>query len=261
MARSMANFGFSQMRIVGELPQADATNRLGQEISQADWALATPRGHQILKQLQRFDNLEAALADCHLILGTSGKKDAYHGGFARPVLSPEKAYAEAFAFAADHHSDNSLQSALLFGPEDDGLSAQEAGLCDLLIHIPTSIEAPSMNLAMAATLIFYAFYSESLRLQNRAPVLPTSKRIKQPERERRATASEMESLVEYVLGALGETQFFKSPDPESTKARMRRVLRTWSLSQGDLFFVFEVFYQLKSWGSGSFGERNFLRRS
>lgn len=260
IARSMANFGFSEIRVVGEIPQAETGNQTGNEISQSDWALATPRGHEILKNLRIFSDLESAIGDCHLIIGTSGKKEPYHGGFQRPVLSPEEGFTEAqtFARAVAEHVD-AVTLALVFGPEDDGLSAQEAGFCDLLLHIPTAIAAPSMNLAMAASLIFYAWHNLEYRAE-RGLNLKAKTKIRHAVRGEHATAAHMESLVRYVLEALTPTQFYKLPDPESTKARLRRVLRAWRLNQGDLLFVFEIFYQLKCWGQQSFEGRDFLNK-
>ncbi|HVJ66203.1 MAG TPA: TrmH family RNA methyltransferase [Bdellovibrionota bacterium] len=249
VARSMANFGFSELRVVGKVPNPNAGFAAGQEIAQSDWAMATPRGHAILKNLSVYPDLASAVADCAYVVGTSGKKDAYHGGYDRPVSSPEATFAE------DHFGE---ASALVFGPEDDGLSAEDAGHCDVLVHIPTSVEAPSMNLAMAATLIFYSFHLAKLR-DEEAGTDRTRPR-KQPSRGEASTAGHMESLVRYVLECLQETQFNKTPDAESTRARLRRVLRSWQLNQGDLLFVFEVFYQLKCWGQGKYEERNFLSK-
>jgi tRNA C32,U32 (ribose-2'-O)-methylase TrmJ len=116
-----------------------------------------------------------------------------------------------------------------------------------------------MNLAMAATLIFYSFHTATLG--DKTSVAPqATASVKDPTRGDLCTSEQTESLVRFVLDAVKETQFNKMPDPESTKARLRRVLRSWQLSQGDLLFVFEVFYQLKCWGQGFFEERNFLKK-
>jgi tRNA C32,U32 (ribose-2'-O)-methylase TrmJ len=254
----MANFGFNEIRIVGSLPSQVTGNATGDEISLSDWALATPRGHKILKNLTVYDTIESAVGDAHLVIGTSGKKDLYQGGYYRPVLSPDEGFQESFSFL-DQFCDTELNTALVFGPEDDGLSSVEAAHCDFLLHIPTSIEAPSMNLAMAATLIFYTFQNLNLAYAKQPPQ-KNSQKLKNPERTLPATASNLESLLRYVLEALRPTQFHKLPDPDSTKARLRRVLRGWKLSQGDLLFVFEVFYQLKCWGQRSFEGRDFLNK-
>lgn len=257
IARSMANFGFSELRIVGDLPTKDPSSSVEKEISQSDWALATPRGQKILKNLKTFSSLESALSDCHIVIGTSGKKDEYHGGFSRPVVTPQKAFEDYSSFFNNFSDPKSLCSALVFGPEDDGLSSQEAGHCDILVHIPTAIEAPSMNLAMAATLVFYSFHQQQLK-SDQNHISQPGKKIKQPSRSELADFSRTEQLTNYVLESLKPTQFFKHPDEDSTKARLRKVLRSWKLTEGDVLFVFEIFYQLRCWGNKKFEHRDFL---
>jgi tRNA/rRNA methyltransferase len=45
--------------------------------------------------------------------------------------------------------------AVVFGPEDRGLTNQELKLCQRLVTIPTSPEYPSMNLAQAVAVVAY----------------------------------------------------------------------------------------------------------
>ena len=48
--------------------------------------------------------------------------------------------------------------ALVFGPEDNGLSRTELARCDLLVHIPARREFPTLNLSHAAAIVLYAVH-------------------------------------------------------------------------------------------------------
>jgi tRNA C32,U32 (ribose-2'-O)-methylase TrmJ len=109
---------------------------------------------------------------------------------------------------------------------------------------------------MAAGVLLYDLYQFTIEAQS----LSTSLQPK-PVLEPLPSHGEREHLVAYALRALEGTQFFKYPDSESVAARLRRLLQQSSWSKGDLLFVFEMIYQLKSKADGNYGERNFFSAS
>ena len=72
---------------------------------------------------------------------------------------------------------------------------------------------------------------------------------------------EKEKWIEYLIAILDQTQFFKYPDREAVKARIRRWLQGNNIPLGELLFAFEVLYQIESWGTQQFKERNFLGKA
>ena len=88
--------------------------------------LATPKGLPLLGRVAVVDSLEAATADCHLIVGTTART----GGWRRALESPEQA-AGVIASALARGE----RAALVFGSEDRGLEnaqierCQRIGLC------------------------------------------------------------------------------------------------------------------------------------
>ena len=48
--------------------------------------------------------------------------------------------------------------AVVFGPEDNGLSRDELGRCDLLVHVPARREFPTLNLSHAVAVVLYAVH-------------------------------------------------------------------------------------------------------
>ena len=48
--------------------------------------------------------------------------------------------------------------AIVFGPEDNGLSRSELARCDLLVHVPARREFPTLNLSHAVAIVLYALH-------------------------------------------------------------------------------------------------------
>lgn len=140
VVRAMSNFGLTRLRLVE--PAAYDEGRI--------LALAH-RGASVLARLERHATLDAALADCGFVLGTTARSRAVR----HERLTPRQA-APALLRAA--MSNGAAPSAILFGPEDRGLANEALGLCNAVITIPTTPHSPSLNLAQAALLIAYELW-------------------------------------------------------------------------------------------------------
>lgn len=138
--RAMGNFGLARLRLVE--PAAYDEGRV--------LALAH-RGTPILERLERHAALDEALADCGFVLGTTARPRAVR----HERLTPRQA-APALLRAAT--GDATPPSAILFGPEDRGLSNEALGRCNAVITIPTSPASTSLNLAQAVLLIAYELW-------------------------------------------------------------------------------------------------------
>ncbi len=137
VARVMCNMGVSQLALVD--PQTD-------HLSSNARQLAT-HGEHLLDQAQTFPTMSEALADCHLVAATS----AHRGGLFRRQSSgtPERIlprFAEAMS---------TQKIALVFGPEDHGLSDEEVTRCHFLMCVPTDEQCPVLNLAQAVAICLY----------------------------------------------------------------------------------------------------------
>lgn len=134
-ARACANMGCGQIILV-------APERFDLEKARM---LATPQGWPLLDQLQFTQSLAETLAPFNHIYGTTARV----GGWRKELQSPSQA-APKIACALNEKT----KVALVFGPEDRGLTNAEITLCHELITIPTA-EAHSLNLAQAVLLTLY----------------------------------------------------------------------------------------------------------
>lgn len=139
-ARAMANFGLRSLRIVA--PRDGWPNEAANRPS----AGALQDGHI---DVQVFDTLEAAVADCHYVYATTARERA----LAKPVNGPREAAQASF-----QRQGRGLSTAILFGPERSGLSGDDIALANAIITFPVNPEFSSLNLGQAALLMAYELY-------------------------------------------------------------------------------------------------------
>lgn len=140
-ARAVANMGLS--RLVLAAPRC--------EINDESHRLAKA-GTDVLHSAKVFPSLSEALEGIHLLVGTTGKS----GGYRAEALTPRMMIPKVL----EHATEQTV--GILFGPEDTGLVDEDLRLCQLLIRIPTSRKASSINLAQAVMIVTYELMLGSL---------------------------------------------------------------------------------------------------
>lgn len=261
LARAMANFGCTELRLVGQ--GVEKKTDPDHAFAKIDWALAK-KGQKVLSEASWHFSLEEAVADTHLVLGTSGRFENMDHSYARPFRTAAEGFGLVEEFVKDWTPEQRLNFrwALVMGPEHDGMNSQELACCHSWLHIPTHVQCPSMNIAVAAACFLY-HAQEHFKDRWRGPVSAPALEAFTPESmadSALATFENKETFVRYLTDALGLTAFFKYPDQDAVRARLRRSLQGLRMPRGELLFWFEVIYQLKCWGQKKFEERNFLNR-
>src|SRR6185369_16952257 len=180
VARAMKNVGARELAIVG------------QARTRSFWARAMAvHGREILSAAQSYATIREAIADCCLVVGTTCRSGLYRKHSQTPrELAPKM-------FTATKNG----KVALIFGPEDHGLSNKDLEHCQLLITIPTHPEYPSLNVAQAAVICLYEIYVASLGPREDAAI-------------QRAEAEQVERLFDIMRGALLKIGFLDSENPE-----------------------------------------------
>lgn len=128
----MLNFGLKELWLVA--PRCRIDHRA--------YALAS-HAAEVLDAARVVDDLEEAIAGTTLVAGTSARSRAAESY----VVSDPREAAPRLVGA-------NASSAVLFGPEDHGLSNAELTHCQLQIVIPT-LDFSSLNLAQAVLVIAY----------------------------------------------------------------------------------------------------------
>jgi tRNA/rRNA methyltransferase len=137
IARVMKNMGLSQLVLVQ--PQCDWLSDEARHMA--------VHAADLLEQAVIHENLAAALSKVHRVVATLGRDSD------RPVMSPRQALSWVCADAPVP-----LQSAIIFGREDHGLSNDELKYAQRYLCIPSSPAYQSLNLAQAVGICCYELY-------------------------------------------------------------------------------------------------------
>jgi TrmH family RNA methyltransferase len=192
VVRVMKNFAFRDLRLV-QPREYDAHRIEGIAHNTGD----------LLQRVQTFDDLDAALADCTLVVGLTARQRSAK----RNALRPREAAPEILSRA------KRKPVAILLGPEDKGLTNDELDRCHRTVTIPTNPSYASLNLAQAFTVMAYELFTAE-------PVAP----LKTPRRAApAATQEQLEHLFTDVASALGAIDFFKTRQRASVLRTVREV--------------------------------------
>ncbi|MGO4838559.1 RNA methyltransferase, partial [Rhizobiaceae sp. 2RAB30] len=130
VARAMANFGLSELRLVN--PRDGWPNERARA--------AASRADHVVEGARVFETLPEAIADLNFVFATTARE---RDGF-KPVRGPvEAAQALQQRFRAGQ------KTGILFGRERIGLENDEVGLADEIVTFPVNPAFASLNIAQA----------------------------------------------------------------------------------------------------------------
>ncbi|EKF9638713.1 MULTISPECIES: tRNA (cytosine(32)/uridine(32)-2'-O)-methyltransferase TrmJ [Vibrio] len=193
-ARAMKVMGLSQMVLVDPQCQVDAQ------------AIALAAGaSEIALNAQIYPTLEAAVADCGLVVGTSARSRTLEW----PMLDPREC-GEKLISEANQHS-----VAMVFGRERTGLTNEELQLCHYHVCVPANPEYSSLNLAMAVQLLSYEVRMAYLALQQ-----SSQSSTLQEEYPRH---QELERFYAHLEQVIMQTEFISAQQPGQVMNKLRRM--------------------------------------
>jgi len=210
-ARAMANFGFTRLRAVAPYDVAfrEARSAVG----------AAP----LLARAEDYPTVAEALADCHLVVGTTsvGHRELQH-----PMRRLEYGARQIRRALA------SAPVALLFGSEKFGLSNEDLSHCHWLMRIPTVGQDLSMNLGQAVALCLYELA--------RDPKAQSAR----PSKIHSASAGEAEQITLQLLQVLRESGYINPRIAASTEDKVRRLVRRLEIPGRDVPVLLGMFRQI-----------------
>ena len=215
VARAMKNFGVVDLALV-----APRRWRGGAAQTMAVHAA------DLLAGRTEHASLAGAVADCAWVVGTTCRPGSYRGR----ALNPRAAGAKIAALAATN------RVALVFGPEDHGLSNEDLKLCQQLITIPTHSAYPSLNLAQAVLVTLYEIFLAGHPPADREPALASSARL--------------ERMYEHLGAALLRIGFLHGDNPEHIMFTLRRLFGRAHLDEREVAIWLGVARQIE-WFAGA----------
>jgi len=142
IARAMKNFGLTDLFMVS--PRTP----IGHEA----YRYAT-HGKEILENAKIVKTLAGALKGVKHVVGTTAIASTSTRNLLRTAIDPEQ--------LASRLTETGGSAALLFGRESSGLTNTELQQCDLIVTIPASEDYGTLNIATAASIVFYELFKVS----------------------------------------------------------------------------------------------------
>jgi tRNA/rRNA methyltransferase len=208
-ARAMKNMGLSHLCLVS--PQCQITE-------EAFW-MATNAG-DILRTVRQVATLREAIAPAGYVFGTTARMRRM-----RTFIAPGEMAQKALSLAVHN------QVAIVFGPEDKGLSNDELELCNEIISIPTAPGGSSLNLSHAVMILCYELYCALNKGEGHEEV-------------QRAQVAEVEKMYDHMRSTLLKIGFLNTQNPEHTLGSIRRMLNRAGLTSTEVNLIRGVFRQL-----------------
>ena len=209
-ARAMKTMGLTNLCLVNPIIKPDS-----QSISLAAGA------SDIIKQAQIFLSLEAAVADCPLVIGTSARPRSLQW----PNLTPKECGEKIIAEACRH-----AQVALVFGRERVGLTNDELQKCHFHVSIPANPDYSSLNLAMSVQVLSYEIRMSLLSAQEASIKLDEQdiNEVHYPKDE------DIERFYQHLEQTLLQTGFINPHHPGQIMGRLRRLFTRARIEQQEL---------------------------
>lgn len=206
VARAMANFGLSELRLVSPRngwPKKGAHS-------------AASGAVHVLDGARLYDTAAEAIADLNFVFATTARER----GQMKRVFAPDVAMKEA-----QERIGAGQGVGILFGRERTGLENDEISLADAIITFPVDPKFSSLNLAQAVLLVSYEWYKLAM-----SGALPFSGERRSPPATREAVVS----FFDYLEAELEAVNFYPEDKKPTMTRNMRDMLHRLEMTEQDV---------------------------
>lgn len=184
VARAMANFGLSELRLVS--PRDGWPNEKARA--------AAAKADHVIDGVSVFDTLAEAVADLNFVYATTARQ---RDGF-KPVHGPVHAAGDLRGRFND-----AQKCGILFGRERWGLKNEEVSLADEIVTFPVNPAFASLNIAQAVLLMSYEWMKSGLEQPDRTAF---GEQEMHP-----AEKNDLQGLFDHLEEALDKRGYFRPP--------------------------------------------------
>ena len=185
-ARAMDNFGLSRLFLVN--PRDGWPNKKAEK--------SAKHAESIIKNVKIFSNLEEATSKFNLVIATTN----------RQRFLTKKTYNN-FNNLSKKFKDF-MKIAILFGPENSGLSNKDLRLANVIYTIKTAKINKSLNLSHAVSVISYAIFSQNIKISK---ILDNNEK-----KDQKVNKSELSSFINAVTDDLEKRGFFNPVEKKNS---------------------------------------------
>jgi tRNA (cytidine32/uridine32-2'-O)-methyltransferase len=207
VARAMKTMGIENLVLVNP------------KVFPSEEALAMASGaDDILSKAKVVDSFEQAIGDCELVLGATARSRDLEWPMHHPKALP--------------HKIGHKKTALVFGRERTGLTNEELWRCHGGIHIPTSPQYRSLNLAQAVQIVAYEIWDGQHQVSN-------------PDIEPLATVTGLEQFYQHLERVLIRVEFMRSDEPKRLMPKIRRLFNRAEVLQSEMNILRGILTQIE----------------
>ncbi len=187
--------------------------------------MATHAASDVIDGMEIYDSLQEALSGFQWVVGTTARL----GGGRQVIRSPERLAEKLIPISAEN------EVAVLFGPEDRGLTNEDLRLCHDLVNIPTA-DFSSLNLAQAVMVMCYELFKASRDdTRSFAPRL--------------ASRHELDGMYEQLKEILVKIDYINQENPEYWLNKVRYFFSRLQLRAREVSIIRGICRQM-NWYSG-----------
>jgi tRNA/rRNA methyltransferase len=190
VARAMANFGLSDLRLVNPCDHLAEEARM----------FAAGATH-VLEAARVYPDLAAAISDLQLTVATTRREGRLRGRMLDSTELP----------ALLGSLPDGARAGLVFGREQSGLTSDEVALCSHTATVATSSATGSLNLAQAVVLFLYELARRPLSAGD-------------GNEEELPTQQELDGMFAQMAAVLERIAFLNPSRPEAALNRLRRLI-------------------------------------
>jgi tRNA/rRNA methyltransferase len=160
---------------------------------------ATGSSIDVVEEMEVYGDLKEALGSYQYVVGTTARTGSF-----RPAMAQPRSLAQKLISISQNN-----RVAILFGPEDRGLSNEQLRYCHTITTIPTAAFS-SLNLAQAVMIICYEIFMTARKgFFEPLPRLPSS--------------FELEGMYDHLKDVLMKIGFIDPQNPEHWMLNIRRL--------------------------------------
>lgn len=203
-ARAMKNMGLRKLKLVN--PRSRFNNM--------ECLKMAGKASDLIAEAQIFPTFEEAVADENVLVGTTSARDRKPR---QRFYTPRQIAPIVCEYTLNQ------RLALVFGPEDQGLTDAQLAQCQYLVFVPANTDYPVLNVAQSVMILAYEIFNvEDVNLNEHLELVPSERR---------------EAMFEHMRKVLLEIGFLHKENPEAIMRSIRRFLGRADLTARDVQII------------------------
>lgn len=217
-ARAMKTMGLTNLILVDPVVLPD------------DHSLALScHAKDVVQNAKICTTLADAIADTSLAFGTTSRKREFNQRF----YTPRESIPEILAAI-----NRDEKVAIVFGSEKNGLSSEQAELCNRLLTIPGNPEYFSLNLASAVQIVAYELYCGGLN--DNHPLMEKLSKVAST-----ATFADNQGILFHLDDILQHINFYTKKERERTLRNLQHIVHKADLERQEVDLLRGIFKEIQ----------------